>query len=119
MNATTLRGRAVLIVEDEFLIALEASEILEGCGATVVGPAYRVQEALTLVEANHVDLAFLDVNLNNELSDPVVGVLQAKGVPVALTTGYGKNLPFSFAGPVLAKPYSPEELVAVMSALAG
>ncbi|WP_164763846.1 MULTISPECIES: response regulator [unclassified Mesorhizobium] len=112
MNATSLRGRAVLILEDEFLIALEASEILEGCGATVVGPAYRVQEALTLVEANHVDLAFLDVN-------PVVGVLQAKGVPVALTTGYGKNLPFSFAGPVLAKPYSPEELVAIMSALAG
>lgn len=117
MKATALQDRAVLIVEDEFLIALEASEILEGSGATVIGPAYRLEEALTLVEASRIDLALLDVNLNGELSDPVVSALQAKGVPVALTTGYGRTLPFSFSGPVLTKPYTPDELVAVMGAL--
>ncbi|RAZ72375.1 response regulator [Mesorhizobium atlanticum] len=117
MNATSLQDRAILIVEDEFLIALEASEILEASGATVIGPAYRLDEAMTLVESNRVDLALLDVNLNGELSDPVVAALQLKGVPVALTTGYGNKLPFTFLGPVLTKPYTPDELVAVMGAL--
>jgi DNA-binding response OmpR family regulator len=117
MSAISLQNRAVLIVEDEFLIALEASEILEASGATVIGPAYRLDEAMTLVEANRVDFALLDVNLNGEFSDPVVSALQAKGVPVALTTGYGKTLPFSFSGPVLTKPYTPNELLAVMKSL--
>lgn len=117
MDAVTLQNRAILIVEDEFLIALEASEILEGCGATVIGPAYRLQEGLALAEANRVDLALLDVNLNGELSDRIVSALQKKGVPVALTTGYGKKLPFAFSGPVLTKPYTPEELIAALAAL--
>lgn len=117
MSAISLQNRAVLIVEDEFLIALEASETIEACGATVIGPAYRLEEALKLVEASRVDLALLDVNLNGELCDPVVFALQAKGVPVALTTGYGKTLPFSFSGPVLTKPYTPDELLAVMGSL--
>src|SRR5690349_15047432 len=75
MTAAKLRDRAILIVEDEFLIALEASEILEGCGATIIGPAYRIQEALALIQASQVDMALLDVNLHGELSEPVVSAL--------------------------------------------
>ena len=117
MTAARLRDRAILIVEDEFLIALEASEILEGCGARIIGPAYRIQEALALIQASQVDMALIDVNLHGELSEPVVSALRAKGIPIALTTGYGRKLPFPFEGPVLPKPYSPDELIALMGAL--
>jgi ActR/RegA family two-component response regulator len=63
-----LRGRRLLVVEDEYLIAVSLARSLEGDGAEVVGPAGSVRDALALVEAegDRLDGAVLDINLRDE-----------------------------------------------------
>ena len=41
-----LKGRRVLVVEDEFLIALETQQTLESLGVETIGPTFSVEEAL-------------------------------------------------------------------------
>ena len=61
-------GKHVLIVENEFIIPLEAEMTLFSLGATVVGPVNAVRDALALIEAADVDAALLDVDLDGETS---------------------------------------------------
>jgi PAS domain S-box-containing protein len=89
--AVSLRGRRVLLVEDEPLVALEAAAALEELGCEVVGPAATLEEALRLAasEAPRLDVAVLDVNLGGRASFPVADLLAGHGVPVVHVTGYG------------------------------
>ncbi|MCU0790703.1 MAG: response regulator, partial [Nitratireductor sp.] len=84
-----LSGKRILVLEDDFLIALEASEALEHFGATVIGPAHDIDTALELVRSNAIDAALLDINIRGSLSLPVAAALEEKGVPVVFATGYG------------------------------
>jgi two-component system, response regulator PdtaR len=79
----------ILIVEDEFLIAMELDNTLRGAGYHVVGPAASVSAALRLLRAERPDAAILDVNLAGEWITPVAEVLRAMFVPFILTSGYG------------------------------
>lgn len=89
MNALPLDGRRVLIVEDEFLLADDLSEALADLGATVLGPAPTVAEALALLSAGaEIDGALLDVNLGGEKVFPVADALEAQGIRFVFTTGY-------------------------------
>lgn len=82
------RGLRVLVLEDQFLIALEIEDVLARLGCTVLGPFSTVARALDLLGRVRVDFAILDVNLGDELSTPVAEALRARGVPFALSTGY-------------------------------
>ena len=89
MNEPLLRHRRILVVEDEYLIADAMQRGLEDEGATVVGPASSVRNALRLVEAEPgIDGAVLDINLGSEKVYPVADALQALGVRFLFTTGY-------------------------------
>jgi CheY-like chemotaxis protein len=58
------RGLMVLVVEDEFLIAMDLEAMLRGHGWRVLGPAATVAEALRLLDGGETpDVALLDVNL--------------------------------------------------------
>ena len=62
------QGRRILVVEDDFLVALDMEEQLEAAGATVVGPVPSIKDALGLMAiAPGLDAAMLDVNLGREL----------------------------------------------------
>ena len=116
-SAVSLRGRRVLLVEDEPLVALEAAASLVDLGCEVVGPAGTVDEALRLAsaEAGRLDVAVLDINLHGRASFPVVDILAAAGVPVVHVTGYGSMPTGSAAtGLVLAKPLRDGELAAAL-----
>lgn len=87
--AAQLRGRRILVIEDDYIIASDLAYALEDRGAQVVGPAGSVHEALALIAGdNRLDAAVLDVNLGAERSFPIVDTLLDRGVPVILTTGY-------------------------------
>jgi two-component SAPR family response regulator len=58
----------VLIVEDEFLIALELESTLRSVAYHVLGPVATVQEALELLRTESPDAAVLDVNLQANAS---------------------------------------------------
>lgn len=78
----------VLIVEDEFLIALELTSTLQSAGYSVLGPASSVGAALKILQSERPNAAVLDVNLRGEWVTPVAEVLKAMAVPFVLASGY-------------------------------
>lgn len=103
-----LIGRTILVLEDEYLAALDMSETIEQWGGGVAGPVGRLDQALALLEAGGVDGAVLDVALDGETSYPLADVLVERSIPFLFVTGYGSpDLPERFGGkPKLAKPFS-------------
>lgn len=85
-----LRGRRVLVVEDEMLVAMEFESLLQRQGCAVVGPASTVDRALALLDHDQPDAALLDLNLNGEPATAVAVALRTRGVPFVLVTGYGE-----------------------------
>jgi DNA-binding response OmpR family regulator len=104
----------ILVVEDEFLIALDIAAALEGGGFAVVGPLGSVDEALGLLEREAIDGALLDANLGGHSVDRLADALATRGVPFAFVSGYGpEQLPTAHRGaPLVRKPFTCAELVA-------
>lgn len=114
-DADALRGKRVLIAEDDGMIAVLFETVLDDLGMTVAGVAQTVAEALALIEpANgRLDAALLDVNLRGEPVFPVADTLMSRGIGFVFLTGYdGGSLPARFAAVrVLHKPIALPDLV--------
>lgn len=82
-----LRGRRILIVEDEFVIAADLAHYFEQLGAEIVGPAGSLAGAFALVQ--RAEAAVLDINLAGEPVFPVAEALLARSVPFVFFTAYG------------------------------
>ena len=106
-------GRNVLLVEDELIVAWLLEDMLADLGCAVVGPAASVNQALAMIDAEAIDVAVLDVNLNGQMSYPIADALAARGVPFVFSTGYDKDrlLDGYQTFPVLQKPFHRSELV--------
>lgn len=114
-----LRGRRVLIVEDEYLIATEVKRWLQRAGAEVVGPVPSVQRALDLIEEDGIDAAVLDLNLGGTMTArPIADRLSTLGVPHLFATG---DVQVSRGGdgepPRLIKPFVEAELIRAVGEL--
>jgi DNA-binding LytR/AlgR family response regulator len=116
-----LDGLSVLLLEDEFLIALEAEDMLTRMGAARIEIAQDLEEATRLLEENQFDVAMLDVNVNGRTSMDLAAELKQRGVPVLFATGYelkSKSIPADDTIPYITKPYSADRLeAALMSTL--
>ena len=91
--------KTVLIVEDEFLIAMDLKLLLEVHRWRVMGPVATVQGALRLLEEELPSVALLDVNLGNEFVTLVAETLKTRAVPFVLASAYDR--PEQFGGEVL------------------
>lgn len=107
-------GRRILIVEDEVIIGMMATDMLEDLGATVLGPALNVSQGVSLAETAEADAALVDINLDGTRSDPVVEVLTRRGIPVIFTTGYGRSGEED-QRMVLEKPYTADSLARALA----
>ena len=113
-----LRGRRILVAEDEYMIAQEIDETLSDAGAETLGPVSSVGEALHLIGSQRrIDGALLDVNLRNEPIWPVVTALLQRNVPIVLTTGYDASvIPRSYVHlPRCEKPTTPRNLARALT----
>ena len=112
-------GRVVLVVEDEFLIALDLELLLLlRHGWRVFGPAATVDQALRLLRGGEApDVALLDVNLRGEPVTPVAEELRARGVPFVLASAYHvPALAAALAGaPNVGKPTDERRLLAALA----
>jgi len=112
-EATPLAGLTVLLLEDEFLIALDAEEILTGLGAAQVEIVNTLAAARDALETAGYDFALLDINVNGEMSFPVAERFAAEKVPVVFASGYEMRTPPKLNGapvPCVSKPYTREDL---------
>jgi two-component system, response regulator PdtaR len=100
----------ILIVEDEFLIALELESLLQDAGHDVVGIAASSEEAVALGRELSPDLAFVDIHLADGLTgiDVARNLSDQQHVTVLFMTANAKRIPEDFAGArgVIAKPYT-------------
>jgi len=120
-----LNGKRCLVLDDEFLIALDIQQILEAAGAVDVVCAGNVNDALAAVERAVFDLAVLDLKLSGTppTSLIVAEALARHGTPIVFLTGvrgddvHTKRFPHA---PVVSKPYETALLLqAVVRALVG
>lgn len=114
-----LRGRRILLVEDDPLSVLQIQSALENAGAEIAAVAGSLQEALDAAE-DRLSAAVLDVNLDGEMSHAAAERLIARQVPVVFATGYdaASLLPAHLrAVPTLQKPVDTRALVQMLAAL--
>lgn len=77
----------VLIVEDEFLIALDMEAALQDAGYTVCGIASTRAEALNRARAHRPDIALVDLHLADGVTGPSIGAdLVEQGTRVVFVT---------------------------------
>ncbi len=84
-----LNGLAILIVEDEPLVALDLAEAVLRVAGRPVGPVPTVAEALELLKTEDIEAAILDANLTDRDVTPLALALIGRGVPFIVHTGTG------------------------------
>lgn len=116
----------VLIVEDDYFVALDVEHRLQQAGFSVVGVAASAEEAFEIARAEKPALAIMDIRISGVRDgiDTAIELLTSLGVPSIFATAHGdsetrerakKAQPLGW----LQKPYSSEALIAaVRSALA-
>ncbi|GAA3105963.1 response regulator [Rhizobium viscosum] len=112
----------VLVVEDEYLIALDLVEVLEQHGAIIVGPFSSIAHARAAIEdAAKLDGAVIDINIRGELSFPIADLLRQRQVPFIFTSGYDQVvIPLSLSEvPLVSKPADSSEIVGLLANLIG
>ncbi len=119
MKVGFLQGRRILVLEDDYYLASDAADWLQGAGAEVIGPTGSPEEACRLLDTGFVDLAVVDVNLGYGPDFDVARRLRSDGIPVLFATGYdGSVMPAELADqPRLEKPFGGPQLIAAIGAL--
>lgn len=103
----------VLVVEDEFLVAIVLEQDLKTFGINVVGPYSCLDAATEAARKEAYDLAILDINLNGKMVYPLAEELIERGKPFLFLSGYESvHLPERLRTvPRLSKPYYTKALV--------
>jgi CheY-like chemotaxis protein len=107
-----LHGKRILVVEDEFLLAMHLEQRLTDLGCEVVVNRGGVKGALQRLQKAHFDAAVLDINLGDERADLIADVLASRAIPFIFGTGYDRArlAPRHATRPYLKKPYRDKDL---------
>ncbi|MCF0054990.1 response regulator [Dyadobacter sp. CY356] len=107
----------ILIVEDEAVLAMYVSDLLEAQGYTIVDVANNGREALSLFKDNRVDLLLCDINLKGDWDgiETARQINAFKPVPVIYLTAFADKQTIerakeTFPAAYLTKPVRPENL---------
>lgn len=113
------RKPRVLIVEDESIVGMHLTAIVEDMGCEAVGPASLTITALPIVLHDQLDAAVLDVLLIDRSVAPVADALARKSVPFAFVTAcLPDSLPVAHRErPYVHKPFLDQEIRDVLAAL--
>jgi DNA-binding response OmpR family regulator len=118
MSAKGAERMRILIVEDEYLVAAEISDILTAEGHTTVGLAASADQVISILSNGSIcDLAILDANLAGSSVSPVATALERRSIPFIVVSGYSQwelLLPLRKA-PFVPKPVRRETLLAAVT----
>jgi CheY-like chemotaxis protein len=109
----SLAGLRVLVLEDDLLSVMLVEATLEDEGCVIVGPVDNLAEGLRLAGSEKLDAAVMDVNIGGEKAYPIAKLLEQRGVPFLLISGYGQSaIPEAHPGWVVcSKPFRGEEML--------
>jgi CheY-like chemotaxis protein len=120
----SMAGLRCLVLDDEFLIALDIQQILESAGAATVVYIGNCDEALAILQSGaKIDFAVLDIKLSGPTRDSVTvaAELVRQNAPIIFLTGMrrkNERMKEFSETPVVEKPYeAPLLLDAVLRAL--
>ena len=118
---TNVGKSKILLVEDSPVVGPFTADLLTELGYTVIGPAPNLASARQLIETEDFDAAVVDIHIRGERVFPMCELLDAKGVPFVLTSGYADwQIPDKWAGrPKLTKPYKIADVEEALGALLG
>ncbi|HML12706.1 MAG TPA: response regulator [Xanthobacteraceae bacterium] len=116
-------ARRVLVVEDEFFLAVQIEEWLLQDGFDVVDVVHTGEEAVAVAEAEHPDLVIMDIRLASETDGiaAALDILDRTGIRCIFATAFAdaatrergeKARPFGW----LRKPFTADALLAAVKA---
>ena len=112
-------GKRILLIEDEFLIALDIQRELKEAGFDAVEHAATEREALTRIQEGQWDAVVADANLNGRGLTRIASALNQHQIPFVIVTGYSReSLPPEVGEvPVVDKPFSGRQLIQTVLSL--
>lgn len=92
-------NKNILIIEDEFSIAMDMEMRLQKMGYHVAGIATNYKDALAVLLEETIDIALLDINLNSDKTGIDIGkIIKEKfNIPVIFITAYTDSGTFTAA----------------------
>jgi CheY-like chemotaxis protein len=122
MGLAEPRRPVVLVVEDDYLLRLDAADMIEAAGFEVIEAA-NADEAITILESrNDIAVVFTDVQMPGSMD----GLRLAKAVrgrwpPIKIVTTSGQRIieevDLPEGGRFLPKPYNPTQVSGVLREL--
>ena len=120
MPSNTLAGLRILLLEDEYLIAMDVELLCRDNGAAEVHIKRALDELDQIGGVDGFDVAVIDLMLSGLSTLPFAERLREAGVPFVFASGYAEDEALS-AFPevaIVGKPYSGSDLVAAIAAAA-
>ncbi len=118
--AGLLGGLRILVLEDEFLIAMDVEQICRDAGAADVFIARTLDEAENTTAG--FDAAVIDMMLEGKPTLSFAASLRDRGVPFVFASGYSDLGEAANSFPnttIVGKPYSGDDLVKALGAACG
>ena len=110
----------MLIVEDEFIIALLIRDMVRELGYGVSGLANNLSAAQAELGKHNFDAVLLDLGLDGQHGSEIADLLMENNVPFAFLTGYTRPFePRHESVPMLRKPFTAGQLRNVLDELVG
>jgi len=118
--ATTASG-TVLLVDDEDLVRMTASDMLSDLGYDVIEATSGEDAIRLVVDGRHFDLLVTDHLMPGMVGTDLIALIQEMrpGTPVLLVSGYADKEGVDAAVPRLTKPFRKNDLAACLRQIAG
>lgn len=119
-RSDALKGKRILVVEDEAFFAFYLADTIQDAGGTVIGPFAGVAETLNVLDGpqDGIDAATLDIRLRDEQCYHVADRLSDRRTPLVFISGTLDELPTRYDHrPTLQKPVAAYQIVEVLAAL--
>lgn len=118
-----IRPSRILLVEDDYFVALEVEHHLRASGFDVVGVVTTAEEAIRKAESEQPDLAVMDIRLAGARDgvDAAIELFTKFGIRSIFASAHGdpetrKRAEAANPAGWLSKPYLPESLVDLVRA---
>jgi CheY-like chemotaxis protein len=117
-----LSGLRILILEDEFLIAMDVEQLCRDSGATDIMIKRSVAEVEPADAIDGFDVAIVDFMLSGVSTLPFAERLHRRGRPFVITSGYVDPAEVLAAFPgvgVVGKPFTGPDLIEALATAVG